>query len=304
MDNIVVSINSLVKKYDNFLAVNELSFKINKGEIYGLLGPNGAGKTTTLECIEGIKHPDAGEIEIAGYDPQKDKKFVREMLGVQLQSSSLPQKILVDEAVKLFCTWHKTGYRSDLVSDFGLEDLLKKQYGNLSTGQQRRLHLALALIHNPEVIILDEPTAGLDAPGRAQLHKQIRELKKRGVTVLLATHDMAEAECLCDRISIIIRGKNAVSGTPSEVIKAGRIKTRIAIRTANGCINKDCIINNAEYLKSDDFYSFWECSNIAIGIESLIHKVKQNNDRLIDLKIEPPSLEESFLELVNNGENK
>ena len=196
-----------------------------------MLGPNGAGKTTILECLEGMRKSDGGTLNVDGCNPQSDGRHLRQILGVQLQSSSLPEAIRPGEAMMLTCAWHGLSPRYDLLGHFGLDPQDKKLYCEMSTGQKRRLHLALALASNPTVVVLDEPTAGLDVQGRAQLHDSIRELKATGVTILLATHDMAEAESLCDRIAIIIRGRIAATGTPAQITSAGNAETRITLRT-------------------------------------------------------------------------
>ena len=226
-----VQVNSLVKRYGSNTAVDNISFEIHKGEVFGLLGPNGAGKTTTLEIIEGLRLPTSGEVCVEGLSPIKDAKELRKVLGVQLQISALPEAMRVDEAWELVCASHGIKPRYDLREKFGLVVHRKQQYGKLSTGQKRRLQLALAICGDPKVVILDEPTAGVDVEGRAQLHNAIRELGERGVTVVLATHDMAEAESLCDRIAIIIKGRLAALGSPEEVTAKGSYQTRITIRT-------------------------------------------------------------------------
>ncbi|MDW2799935.1 ABC transporter ATP-binding protein [Clostridium boliviensis] len=304
MSDSIISVEGLIKKYGAVSAVNGISFSVKQGEIYGLLGPNGAGKTTTLECLEGLRRIDGGNITVAGCNPRKDKKEIRNKVGVQLQSSSFPDGMLVSEAMALVCAWHQTEYRSDLLECFGIEGMIKKKYHQLSTGQQRRLHLALALVSNPSVVVLDEPTAGLDVEGRAQLHNEIRKLKKQNVTMLLATHDMAEAEELCDQISIVIKGKVAVTGTPFDVTAASKRDSRIAIRTDRNSLSSKCKIEGATFFGEKDRYSIWACSDSALAIGALMQRVKEANDSVIDLRVERPSLEESFLELVSGGEIK
>ncbi len=296
-----VLVKGLVKKYGNLTAVNEISFAVQKGEVFGLLGPNGAGKTTTLECLEAIRKPDNGQMRIAGYDPHTDVRDIRKKLGVQLQSSSLPDSMRTDEAMALVCAWHGRGMRLDLLIRFGLEASLKKQYHTLSTGQRRRLHLALALAHDPEVIILDEPTAGLDVQGRAQLHDAIRELKTSGVTVLLATHDMAEAEALCDRLAILIQGKIAVIGTPAQVTATGSSDTRILIRTLNGILLPGYDIGSARFIRESEGYGEWVSSDAAASLTEILRKVQLAGDVVEDLRVQRPSLEERFLELIKGG---
>ncbi len=200
-----IEVRGLKKSYGNYIVLKGLDFQIEKGEIFALLGVNGAGKTTALECIEGLRKYDSGAVTVNG------------KMGIQLQSSSLPAHIKPMEAVKLFAKWNKTKIDYAMLNGLGIKEIEKKQYIQLSTGQKRRLHLALALIGNPDVIFLDEPTAGLDVEGRLSLHKQIRKLKHIGKTIVLASHDMAEVETLCDRIAILNNGNIVFCGTASEL---------------------------------------------------------------------------------------
>lgn len=304
VESTVVSVENLVKTYGDFKALHGIGFNVKQGEVFGLLGPNGAGKTTTLECLEGMRKPDSGRLRVAGADPQTEEKKLRASLGVQLQSSSLPDCITVSEAMEMICAWNRKDFRADLLKRFGLEDLLKKQYQALSTGQKRRLHLALALAGSPEVVILDEPTAGLDVQGRAQLHDAIRELKKEKVTILMATHDMAEAESLCDRIAIIIKGHIAVLGTPAQITAAGNIKTRITMRTTLSTLLPGRDIGEAKYISEAEGFSIWLCNDAAKAVVELLNEVKRNGDTVEDLRVERPSLEERFLELTEGGEKR
>ena len=298
MPECAVSVQGLVKRYGNVLAIDNISFEVKKGEIFGLLGPNGAGKTTALECIEGIRRPDGGILRIGGCNPLSDRSQLRQILGVQLQSSSLPDTIRSGEAMELICAWHSLATRSDLLSRFGLDPRNKKQYREMSTGQKRRLHLALALAGNPAVVILDEPTAGVDVEGRAQLHNAIRELKTSGVTIILATHDMAEAESLCDRIAIILRGRFTSIGTPAQLTSAGNTATRITIRTKKNCLLPGKDIGDARFQKQVEAYGIWLSYNAASAVMDLLHEVQQSDDTVEDLRVERPSLEERFIELI------
>ena len=189
-----IQVDGLVKSYGGHTVLKGLTFHIPKGEIFALLGVNGAGKTTALECIEGLRKYEGGRIEVDG------------KMGIQLQSASLPSYIRPMEAVRLFAGWNKAHIDGAMLEALGIHDFTKRQYAELSTGQKRRLHLALALISNPDIVFLDEPTAGLDVEGRLSLHGQIRRLKAQGKTILLASHDMAEVESLCDRIAILNDG--------------------------------------------------------------------------------------------------
>ena len=174
--NEAIKISGLKKSYGTHVVLNGLDFCVRQGEIFALLGVNGAGKTTSLECIEGLRKYDSGNITIHG------------RIGIQLQSASLPEHIKPLEAVKLFAKWNKTPLDKAMLDALGIYELAKKQYYQLSTGQKRRLHLALALTRNPDILFLDEPTAGLDVEGRLSLHKQIRQLKAMGKTIILASH--------------------------------------------------------------------------------------------------------------------
>ena len=300
----VISVNGLVKRYGSFTAVNGLSFDVKQGEVFGLLGPNGAGKTTTLECLEGIRQSNGGTMTVAGCDPNTQAQSLRKRLGVQLQTSSLPDSIKPREVMDLVCSWHSQPLREDLLKRFDLDKMEKKQYFELSTGQKRRLHLALALANNPDVIILDEPTAGLDVQGRAQLHDAIRELKKEGKTFILATHDMAEAESICDRIAIIIRGQIATIGTPEQVTAAGNAETRITMRTKAQSLLPGRKIGEARFYTEHEGFGVWLCRDAAAAVMDLLQAVKANGDTVDDLRVERPTLEERFLEIVEGGNQK
>ena len=300
-DKIVLRVTELAKRYGQTEAVRGIDFSVRAGEIYGLLGPNGAGKTTTLECIAGLRRQTEGVISVAGVDPQRGGREFRHKLGVQLQSSALPESICVGEAIRLICAYQGVNERTDLVELFGLAQLVKKQYRMLSTGQKRRLNLALALVSKPALVILDEPTAGLDVEGRVRLHEVIRQLKDRGVGVLLATHDMAEAEQLCDRIAILLNGKIAAEGTPAEITSAAGTRTNIAIRTANGCLLEtgEQITENGDEQNSG--YVRYCTDHTAEFLMTLLQRVKDAGDIICDLRVERPSLEECFLEIVKGG---
>ena len=195
----------MIKSYGSNQVLKGISFSVEKGEIFALLGANGAGKTTTLECMEGIRKYDSGIIDIKGD------------IGVQLQSSSLPQNIKAYEAIKLFARWNGSEIDNDYLDRLGVLELKNKQYHEMSAGQKRRLHLALAMIGDPDIVFLDEPTAGLDVEGRISLHNEIRELQAQGKTIIMASHDMAEVEELCDRIAILRDGGIAFIGTAVEL---------------------------------------------------------------------------------------
>ncbi len=265
-----IQVRELKKSYGSHMVLKGIDFQIEKGEIFALLGVNGAGKTTALECIEGLRKYDSGAITVNG------------KMGIQLQSSSLPAHIKPMEAVKLFAKWNKTKIDDAMLDGLGIKEIEKKQYIQLSTGQKRRLHLALALIGDPDVIFLDEPTAGLDVEGRLSLHDQIRKLKSQGKTIVLASHDMAEVETLCDRIAILNSGNIAFCGTASELTDRVGRKYFIHIKTQQG----------------DNTY---ETDNIEDTLISLLNELKQKKIHVLDIKVDCGTLEQHFIEMERRG---
>jgi ABC-2 type transport system ATP-binding protein len=278
---VAIQIDNLIKSYGANSVIKDISFAVNRGEIFALLGTNGAGKTTTLECIEGIRKYDSGNITVNG------------TLGVQLQSSSLPANIKAKEAYQLFCKWKKVQVNPKLFNIFELAQLKYKQYHEMSTGQKRRLHLALALIGNPDIIFLDEPTAGLDVEGRVSLHAQIRSLKEQGKTIIMASHDMAEVENLCDRIAILKDGKIAFTGTLIELISEMGEQCRIHIKTERP-------LQNADY---EQEYWVFTSSNIGDTLLELLEICQQTQNKVLDVKIERASLEQRFMDIAREGKS-
>ena len=298
----IIEVSEFHKRYGDFTAVDGVSFSVERGEIFGLLGPNGAGKTTTLECLEGIRTPDSGVLRVAGVDPTHDRRALRSLIGVQLQSSGMPESITPDEAMKLICAYHGAPPRYDLLDRLGLGEKRKAQFHLLSTGQQRRLALALAVAHNPRVIFLDEPTAGLDVQTRVELHNLMRELKANGTTIILATHDMAEAEEMADRLAILLQGRIVTTGTPIEITATGAGLTKVAVHTAGGLLlrNGQDIPAVAQHMVKDN-YAIYYSTDIGRTVGALIEAVNAGGDTLIDLRVERPSLEDRFLELTGTG---
>jgi ABC-2 type transport system ATP-binding protein len=222
-----VSITNLVKQYGSLLAVDDVSFSIREGEIFGIIGPNGAGKTTTVECISGLRVPDSGSISVYGLSPQRDRDKVREFLGVQLQESALPPRLKVGEALELFAAFYENPLDPrGVLESLGIKDIERAAFKNLSGGQKQRVSIALALVGNPKIAILDELTTGLDPEARRGTWALIERMRERGVTVILVTHFMDEAETLCDRLALINRGRLATLDTP-EAIAAGSGMNRV-----------------------------------------------------------------------------
>ncbi|MFC9479703.1 ABC transporter ATP-binding protein [Streptomyces griseus] len=216
----IIEVNEVRKTYAGRAVVDGVSFSVEEGEIFGILGPNGAGKTTTVECVEGLRIPDAGTVRVAGLDPVADHDRVTHLLGAQLQESELQAKLTVREALELYtaCYPEPADWRP-LADRLGLADKLTTRFAKLSGGQKQRLFIALALIGNPKVVVLDELTTGLDPRARRDTWKLIEEVRDSGVTVLLVTHFMEEAQRLCDRIAVIDRGRVVALDTPSGLIR-------------------------------------------------------------------------------------
>jgi len=217
----IVSVEGLRKRYGDIEAVAGVTFDVKQGEIFALLGPNGAGKTTTVEILEGLRQADDGKATVAGIDVRKDPSGVKERIGVQLQSSAFPENFLAKEIVDLFALFYRRTVDSlALLRAVGLEDRAKQKSEKLSGGQRQRLSIAVAMVNEPQVLFLDEPTTGLDPQARRNLWELIREIRKRGTTVFLTTHYLDEAEVLCDRVAIMDAGKIIALGTPRDLIGA------------------------------------------------------------------------------------
>ncbi|XCP87007.1 ABC transporter ATP-binding protein [Roseburia hominis] len=262
-----IQVCELRKSYGNHIVLKGLNFQIESGEVFALLGVNGAGKTTALECIEGLRKCDNGMVTVNG------------KMGIQLQSSSLPAHIKPMEAVKLFAKWNRAKIDYAMLNALGIKEFEKKQYIQLSTGQKRRLHLALALIGDPDIVFLDEPTAGLDVEGRLSLHEQIRKLKSQGKTIVLESHDMSEVETLCDRIAILNNGNIVFCGTDSELTNKIGKKYLIHIKTQQG----------------DNTF---ETDNIEDTLLSMLGELKHKGIHVLDIKVDRGTLEQHFIEMT------
>jgi len=226
--DIVVKVDNLTKKYGDLIAVNGISFSIEKGEIFGLLGPNGAGKTTTVEMIEGLRKPDNGTIKVCGIDAQKNSENIKELIGAQLQSTTIYDQIRVKEVIDLFGSYYKKSIPSSkILEEVSLTDKKNAFYRTLSGGQKQRVAMALALVNDPEVLFLDEPTTGLDPQARRNVWAIITDLRKRGKTIILTTHYMEEAEQLCQRVGIIDHGKIIALDTPTNLITNSGLESAI-----------------------------------------------------------------------------
>ncbi|WP_026404388.1 ABC transporter ATP-binding protein [Actinomadura rifamycini] len=227
----IIEVEGLVKRYGDHTAVNGVSFAVEQGEIFGILGPNGAGKTTTVECIEGLRRPDGGRIGVCGLDPRRDGGELRQLLGAQLQESELPDKLKVGEAMELYASFYRApaDWRA-LLDTLDLTEKRNTQFRRLSGGQKQRLSIALALVGSPRVAVLDELTTGLDPQARRDTWALIEDIRARGVTILLVTHFMEEAERLCDRLAVIDAGRVVAVDTPAGLVSRVDDRQRLRFR--------------------------------------------------------------------------
>ena len=307
MQEEVVSVKDFRKVYDGTVAVDTISFDVHRGEIFGLLGPNGAGKTTTMETLEGLRQPTTGSLSVLGVDPVRSPARLRDLIGVQLQSSSLPGSMTPREAMEFFCAYHQVPSRHDLLDRLGLGEKKLAQFSTLSTGQQRRLALALAVAHDPPVVLLDEPTAGLDVGSRVELHEVMRELQAKGSTIILATHDMAEAEKMADRVAILLKGRIAAEGSPTQLTAAGKGLVKISVSSETASLSQGSIAFPAvSQQMTKDEYVIYYSRDAGETVPAVLEYLKAHDDHLVDLRVERPSLEDRFLEITQpdqpNGE--
>ncbi|HET9284333.1 MAG TPA: ABC transporter ATP-binding protein [Candidatus Angelobacter sp.] len=298
----VIQVQSLQKSYGKVEAVKGIDFQVGQGEVFGLLGPNGAGKTSTIEILEGLRPRTSGEATVLGFDPDRQKQQLKDRIGVCLQATNLPAKIRVQEALELFGSFYSRSLSSEqLLNRLQLWEKRAAYYETLSGGQKQRLALALALVNDPQLLFLDEPTTGLDPQIRLEIHKLIEEMKGENRTVVLTTHYIEEAERLCDRVAIIDEGKIVAMGTPRELQQKSRMQSRIDIVTAqvlNGNALPqwpDALENSlAEDGRSLTVYSSRPARTLFEIMKWLDHQSLQ----LEDVHLKRPTLEDVFVELT------
>ena len=299
-----LSVHDLSKSYGPVRAVDGVSFDVASGEIFGLLGPNGAGKTTTVECAVGLRDSDVGQVTIAGLDARRHPRRVKQRIGVALQATMLPDKITPREALGLFASFYASAASPDeLLERFALAEKAKARYETLSAGQRQRLAVALAMINRPEVIVLDEPTAGLDPQSRRQLHDVIRESRSAGKAVLLTTHHIDEAQQLCDRIAIIDHGKVIASGRPDELVARAKSPPHLTITTSRPLTEEKLRrLPGVTSVRLEGTTATIHTTAPARTIVELVHLIESEaGNELLDLHIRKPSLEDVFIELTGRG---
>jgi ABC-2 type transport system ATP-binding protein len=300
MNNSILQVENLVKRYGNVEAVRGVSFNVDEGEVFGLLGPNGAGKTSTVEIMEGLRTLDSGRVSVCGLDPQKNPQELKHQIGAALQSTSLPDKLRVIEALRLFASFYRRHRNPDeLLKRFGLEEKRNTFYNQLSGGQKQRLALAMALVNDPKVLFFDEPTAGLDPQVRREIYDIIEELRREKKTIVMTTHYIEEAERLCDRVAIVDHGTVIALGTPRELKDRSGDKTRLEVRLARP--EPQEILKDLEGVSDcrilGDSYSL-HCRRPPQAIVSLVKYLESQGNELISLEIVTPSLEDVFIELT------
>lgn len=293
----VIDVNHLHKRYDDLVAVDDVSFSVEEGEIFGILGPNGAGKTTTVECIQGLRDPTGGEIRMLGVDAVRQRDQLRRRIGSQLQESALPDRIKVWEALDLFASVNDLGPDWQLLLEqWGLSDKRNTSFVNLSGGQRQRLFVALALVNDPEIVFLDELTQGLDPAARQVAWQLIRAIRERGTTVVLVTHYMEEAEALCDRLAVVNAGHVIATGSPQELIADGTSGVEVRFTTDAPDISwlsdLDCVdAMTRDHARVQVFGSGPVLALVAS--ELVAHGIVPN-----DLRIVQPSLEDVYFDLI------
>ncbi len=299
----VIQVSGIRKTYGRTVAVDEVSFEVNDGEIFGLIGPNGAGKTTTMECIEGIRKPDRGSISVLGLDPFRQVYKLQERIGVQLQQAQLQKRIKVWEAVDLWASLYRKksidGER--LLEQLGLIDKRDAWFMNLSGGQKQRLFIALALINDPEVVFLDELTTGLDPQARRAIWELVRGIRERGKTVFLTTHLMEEAERLCDRVAIIEHGRIIDIDTPQRLVDRHCPERIVVLDTDDPTAEERfrAIPRIESVVRSD--LQFTIRGRGEDFVTEVIHCLSENRIRVTDFRMIVPNLEDVFLKLTGHS---
>jgi ABC-2 type transport system ATP-binding protein len=296
----IIQVEDLHKSYGAVEAVRGVSFAVEEGEVFGLLGPNGAGKTTTVEILEGLRTRDRGIARVCGLDPESSGERFKERIGAVLQSTSLPDKLRVKEAVELFAEFYRRRADTEaLLRRFQLDEKRDSFYSQLSGGQQHRLALAIALVNDPQVVFLDEPTAGLDPQVRREIYDIIEQLKREKKTVLLTTHYIEEAERLCDRVAIVDHGRVIALGTPRELKQRSAGTTRIEIRLARPLVNgRMAQLEGVADCREFDGAYVLHSVRPPQTIVALVKQLEAENNELQSLEMFSPSLEDVFIELT------
>lgn len=294
----VIEVRGLRKSYAGRPVVDGIDLSVEAGEVFGILGPNGAGKTTTVEMISGLRSRDAGSVQVAGFDPAREERQLKELLGVQLQESRQPGKITVREAIELYRSFYRTPRPAlEMLDRFGLGPQAETRFEQLSGGQQQRLSVALALVGNPRVAILDELTTGLDPAARREIWSYLQSLVSGGVTLVLVTHSMEEAQYLCDRVAILNEGRVAALDTPAGLARtAGTSEIRFVVSDGDARVGELRGLSSVVEVTSEDGQVTVRGTDAA-ATEVLAH-LTGAQIRFTDLRISGPSLDEAYLAMT------
>ena len=277
LDALALQVTSLRKVYGNVAAVDDVSFEVERGSVFCIIGPNGAGKTTAIECLEGLRQPDGGSVLVAGLEPIADRARLAHKIGVQLQEVGIPPRMKAREALRLFAALYRTPISlSELRDELGLDESLSKQYGSLSGGQKRRLNIALALVGDPEIVFLDEPTTGLDPEYRFRFWEYLRRQNARGMTVVATTHYLEEAREYCDAVLLLNEGKVVTSGPPERLIEESGLGARVVLpRAALGTVGEDDLtaLPSVVHVRRTEtsFYVYGD-GNVAGGVSDFLRE--------------------------------
>ncbi|MEW1585375.1 ABC transporter ATP-binding protein [Micromonospora vinacea] len=296
----VIEVTHLKKRYGDLVAVDDVSLAVETGEIFGVLGPNGAGKTTTVECVAGLRVPDGGGVSVLGLDPRRDAAQLRQRVGVQLQESQLPDRLRVAEALELYASFYSDpADPAELIDKLGLGEKRNTAYKKLSGGQKQRLSIALALVGNPEIAILDELTTGLDPQARRDTWGLIEQVRDSGVTIVLVTHFMEEAERLCDRVAVIDQGRVVALDSPAGLVSAVAPQQRIRFRPS-APVDDRLLTDLPEVSAVQRTGS----QVVVTGTGELLHAVTSVLARhqivAADLRLEQSTLDDAFVELTGH----
>lgn len=299
----VIWVSDLRRHYGEVKAVDGISFQVQRGEVFGLLGPNGAGKTTTIEILEGLNRADSGQISVLGHDPAREANELKERIGVQLQAASLYPDLKVSELVELFAKFYAKRLPADrLIKQLGLDERKGALTKELSGGQRQRLSIALALVNDPELIFLDEPTTGLDPQGRRSLWEHIERLRGEGRTVLLTTHYMEEAEELCDRVAIIDHGKILEIGAVDELISRHFSERTLRFRSRAELSDPQLAgLRDVSHIVHEDDEVVLYTANVPRTIAALLELAEAADADDLDVVVRRPTLEDVFLELTGRA---
>ncbi|WP_034261557.1 ABC transporter ATP-binding protein [Actinospica robiniae] len=300
----VIEVERLHKRYGEVTAVDEVTFTVQEGEIFGILGPNGAGKTTTVECISGLRSPDTGRVRVLGLDPISDKDELHQSVGVQLQEAGLPDKLQVGEVMALFASFYRDPADVDaLLRRLGLAEKATARYKKLSGGQKQRLAIALALVGNPKVVVLDELTTGLDPHARRETWDLVEQVRDNGVTVLLVTHFMEEAERLCDRLALIDHGRVVAIDTPDGLAARNGGGQRMRFRPSAPIEDAD-LLALPDVATVERHGSQIELTGGADLVQAVTSLLARRQIIAGGLRIEQSSLDDAFINLTEQSKEK